>query len=188
MRFLIIVLLLSGCATTYESGLGSNSGGYFEQRISDNNYLVSFRGNKFTTDEKAHFYALLRALEIGLELDYKYMLIQSADSRPEITQSTVNLPTYTTTTGNVAGETFYANTMSSTPTNFTSRKPRYFLNVSFFTEMPEGKFLKDKLFEIQPDLVNLKIKIDDVKSKESTWHLKPGKSKNPAIPNVLRNR
>ena len=136
----------------------------------------------------AHFYALLRALEIGLELDYKYMLIQSADSRPEITQSTLNLPTYTTTTGNVAGETFYANTMSSTPTNFTSRKPRYFLNVSFFTEMPEGKFLKDKLFEIQPDLVNLKIKIDDVKTKESTWHLKPGKSKNPAIPNVLRNR
>ena len=58
MRFLIIVLLLSGCATTFESGLGSNSGGYFEQRISDNNYLVSFRGNKFTTDEKAHFYAL----------------------------------------------------------------------------------------------------------------------------------
>ena len=74
--------------------MGSNSGGYFEQRISDNNYLVSFRGNKFTSDEKAHSYALLKALEIGLELDYKYLLIQGAGSRPEITQSTVNLPTY----------------------------------------------------------------------------------------------
>ena len=116
------------------------------------------------------------------------MLIQSADSRPEITQSTVNLPTYTTTTGNVAGEVFYANTMSSTPTNFTSRKPRYFLNVSFFTEMPEGRFLKDKLFEIQPALVNLNNKIDDVIIKESTGNLKPGKSRNPGFPTHVRNR
>ena len=61
---LLLPLCLFGCATGYQSGLGSATGGYYEERLAENNYLVRFSGNGFTDDETAFDFAFLRALRL----------------------------------------------------------------------------------------------------------------------------
>lgn len=74
------VLLMTSCSTGYQS---SNSwklnGGYSETQLSEDVYKVSFRGNGYTSLEKASDFALMRAAEIGLEKGYTHFAIINAD-------------------------------------------------------------------------------------------------------------
>jgi hypothetical protein len=182
MKYFIILIniFLIGCATTYQSGSGSSTGGYFEERIAEDNYLVYFKGNGYTTDKQAYEYALLRALEIGSELDYKYMFIQSSDSRAKNTTTNINLPTYSTTTGSVGGNNIYASTITNTPTAINVRKPRYYLNVFYFYVLPQGKFLKNTLLEIKSELNKLRLNIEEDENNQGG--LKKIKTRSPGLP------
>ena len=90
---LILSLVLIGCESNYEEE-GSHAGelyeedypagGYSHVRLSDNGYMVTFRGNGYTSSDMARDYALLRVAEICLEstkpffeiLEYKLIYLE----------------------------------------------------------------------------------------------------------------
>ena len=73
---LSIVLLLGGCATTYQpQGL---SGGFSETQIDTNVFTVTFKGNGYTGQDKANDFTLLRSAELTLEHGFKYFVVVDA--------------------------------------------------------------------------------------------------------------
>ncbi len=106
--FCIVVfftVLLSGCATSYQP-LGY-SGGYTEQPIKENVYIVTFKGNGFTAPERVRRYAIYRAAELTKEKGYDYFLVvnQSTETKEHVThKESAETNCYQTATG-VACET-----------------------------------------------------------------------------------
>ncbi len=105
---LSLVIILSGCATPYQSK--RFSGGYTDSRIDANTVRVSFYGNGHTTRETVENDMLYRCAEVTLQDGYDYFVIVSGDTTP--TFSTYTTPgTYnqhTNTNLNVYGNTGYA--------------------------------------------------------------------------------
>jgi hypothetical protein len=66
---LAVVILLSGCATTYQPS--SLSGGFKDQHVAENVYRVSFSANGYATRETAQTYWLYRACELTLEKGFQ---------------------------------------------------------------------------------------------------------------------
>lgn len=160
MKFIVLALFLSlvGCATGYQSGLGSTSGGFYEERIAENNYIVRFNGNGFTSDEIAYDYALLRAVEIGYELGFSFMLLNGSKDTGTTTKGSMTLPQTSTTSGFVGGTSYYGTTTSYDTTTYDINKPGYDLNVLYFEDKPEGRFLSTSLFNITDSLYKLRAK------------------------------
>ena len=74
---LIFSLLLISCKTPYQkTGL---TGGYEESQLSENIYRVYFRGNGYTSMERAADFALIRAAELTIDKGYKFFAIISND-------------------------------------------------------------------------------------------------------------
>ncbi|NGX51167.1 MAG: hypothetical protein K1060chlam2_01027 [Chlamydiae bacterium] len=71
------LLVLAGCSTQYGSE-GFIGGGFSETLMAADTYIVTFKGNGFTSYEKAIKYALRRASELTLENGYKYFSINSS--------------------------------------------------------------------------------------------------------------
>lgn len=75
--------LLAGCATAYQTnGL---TGGFEEAQVNETSFRVSFRGNGFTTTNRAEELTLLRSAEICLERGYPgfVLLRERADIKNE---------------------------------------------------------------------------------------------------------
>lgn len=154
---ILSVLILLGCASSkpynyrdYKPGAGSSSGGYFDRRIKENFYEVSFKGSKKTPKLRAYEYSILRGLEIGKQLGFAYMLIESEKDSSRTK----------TTTGTVAD-----NKVSVYGTVYGSREKTYkkiiagaTLRVRFFDQKPKGRYLEDKLFPIFSSVVELRHK------------------------------
>jgi len=62
---LLGVFLIAGCATGYHSS--SLSGGYDETWYAPDTVRVVFRGNDYTSPERTHDFALLRASEVAMQ-------------------------------------------------------------------------------------------------------------------------
>ncbi len=75
MKKLICVLgalvLLAACATPYKQAKKATGNGYFDTKLQEGMYEVTFNGNENTTAAKAHNFALLRAAEVCLENGYQ---------------------------------------------------------------------------------------------------------------------
>lgn len=72
----LLLITLIGCATPYqkESGLNPTTGGYSDEKISENEYFITFRGNPKTTFEQVESMWNRRAMELcpnGYESDYQ---------------------------------------------------------------------------------------------------------------------
>ena len=70
---LSVACLLASCATPYQPD--GVSGGYADQRLSDNTALVSFRGNRFSTPESLHSYLLRRCADVTLQNGFSYFVL-----------------------------------------------------------------------------------------------------------------
>ncbi len=64
--FCILILSLSGCATSYRQSGTFMLDGYQEKTIAPDTFTVSFKGNLYTNIEKTYAYAMKRAAEITL--------------------------------------------------------------------------------------------------------------------------
>jgi hypothetical protein len=118
-------------------------GGYEQQRISENEYLVSFHGNSFTKYETVVDFALLRAAEIGEKLGYEYLSVEARGDRSRSIQ--VEGTTSSTTTGSgykVGNAVSYTANTTTTPSTYTAFKPRMEVRVRYFVTKPEGRFLE----------------------------------------------
>ncbi|HCQ9935465.1 CC0125/CC1285 family lipoprotein [Acinetobacter nosocomialis] len=114
MKFfsLIPIILLSACATSYQSnGL---TGGFEDTELSPGYFRISFRGNGVTSSERVNEFALLRASDLMLSNGCKsFQVLNGKDS---INTSYVELPRTTTTNANIYGYGNYASANATTMT------------------------------------------------------------------------
>jgi hypothetical protein len=70
---LVFMFVLVACSTPYKpNGL---MGGYSETPIQADQYLVNFRGNGYTSTEKAYRFALYRCAELTVQAGYDYFVV-----------------------------------------------------------------------------------------------------------------
>jgi len=119
-------------------------GGYYHQKLSENTYIVGFRGNGFSSLSKAQKYTYRRAAEIGSQLGYHFFTIDGMVDKS--TSGTVDLGSTTTTTGSAyrTGQYVNFNATSNTQNNSISyEKPRFEIQVTYFTHIPNnGRYLQ----------------------------------------------
>lgn len=102
--FIPLVLLLQGCATPYQpSGV---SGGFSEMALANDVYIVSFRGNGFTSSDLVNAYLLRRGAELTKEKGYKYFVVLAGNQVVDSAQ--IRTPTTINTTGH-GRSSYYGN-------------------------------------------------------------------------------
>jgi len=133
----ILIVLLSSCATTYQPS--SFSGGYSETRLGEDTFQVSFRGNGYTSPERASDFSLLRSAELTLQNGYRFFIV--VDSEKSSSLSTYTTPTTSNTTANVYGYGNYAHGNATTTTyggqTYLISKPSAVNTIVCFKEKPQ---------------------------------------------------
>lgn len=143
MKHLIIIMavILSSCATTYEGGTKS-------QQIADNIHRVSMRGNAFTDTAKANDFAILKAAEITIDNGHRYFVVTNSQDATRHTTYTAPGSSSSTTNTSLSGSTFgnyfsgYAS--SDTTTTYTPgqtynfTKPGVDMMIETFKDKPYG--------------------------------------------------
>jgi len=94
LGMLVTLILLAACATDYKQARRENGNGYFDTKLQEGMYEVSFNGNEQTTIKKANDFALLRSAEVCLENDYQSFevvkkLDDSDEAAPLVTTSAI---------------------------------------------------------------------------------------------------
>lgn len=86
--------LVAACATETPYGAASEGRGYgfSEQRIEDNRYRITFRGNSLTDRETVENYLLYRAAEKTLQSGYDFFVMVSDDTEKTTTYRTTSTP------------------------------------------------------------------------------------------------
>lgn len=75
-------LALAGCMAAYQpDGMG---GGYTDEKLDEDTYLVSFRGNGYTPEGAVLKYFLYRCAELTLAQGYAYFELYAPPSRPSV--------------------------------------------------------------------------------------------------------
>jgi hypothetical protein len=145
---LAALLTLNGCATRYHS-IGFN-GGYSEINTSQDSFVVTFKGNRYTSSEKVLQYALTRASELTVARGFKYFSVISSVDQTQGYD-------YSHTTSNMNGsmncyDSSYFNhshlsgsTFSSTEKGSIS-KPGLRLSVKCYRDEPDIDFIDAEYF------------------------------------------
>jgi hypothetical protein len=142
----LISMFFVGCSTPYQSsGL---MGGFTDTQLAPDVFRVTFRGNAYTSGERAQDLALLRAADLTLQSGHAYFAIVNESNAT--TASSFTTPGQTTTTGNVtaAGNSAYysENTTTMPGQTYTFFRPSSGMLIRCFTTKPEGIFTFDAAF------------------------------------------
>jgi len=129
MILVSVVVIFSGCATKYKS-VGF-TGGYSETQLGNNIFNVSFRGNGYSSRQRASDFTLLRSAELTLKNGFKYFIITSSEKHIDL----YSTPKSYTTNGNINGSSFNATTTQTG--GFTFRKPSTNHTIICFKEKPK---------------------------------------------------
>lgn len=83
------VAVLASCATStpYQPAGETGEYGFSEQKIEDNRFRISFRGNSLTTREQVETFLLYRAAQVTLEQGYDHFIVVKDDTERETTLS-----------------------------------------------------------------------------------------------------
>mgnify|MGYP003656593993 FL=1 len=80
---LFSTIILASACTPYQqnSGLAGfiGGGGFNEIQLSSDVYRVTFQGNKYTAEQRAKDFTLLRCAELALENGYSYFRLVNSD-------------------------------------------------------------------------------------------------------------
>jgi hypothetical protein len=89
-------LLLAACATATPYGPASQGGGYgfSDQRIEDNRYRITFRGNSTTSRETVENSLLYRAAELTVQRGFDYFLVFEQDTEARTTYRSSSYPAF----------------------------------------------------------------------------------------------
>ena len=76
MRFILlaIAITLTGCATDYQPK-GFTGNGYSTTQLSEKTFVVNFKGNSATSEERVNDFTLLRSSEIAIKHGYTYFRV-----------------------------------------------------------------------------------------------------------------
>ena len=137
---LILAVLVTACATTYQSK--GFSGGYSETQLDENIFRVTFNGNGYTSRERVADFTLLRSAELTLETGYKYFVVVDANSYSKTGVVTTPQTTTTNANVNIYGNTAYGAATSTTTggNSFLVTKPSSSNTIVMLNEKPEGTF------------------------------------------------
>lgn len=135
----IAFLILSGCGTSYKA-LGFN-GGYSEIKTTPDSFIVTFKGNEFTSHEKVMQYALKRASELTIQNGYKYFSVISSTDR---TKSYNYLKTNKNSSSSL-GANFNEQGSSSTYSG-TIMEPKLVLEIKCFEEKAGSNLIDAEYF------------------------------------------
>lgn len=132
-------------------------GGYEDMQINENTFNVSFKGNGWTSQERASDFALLRSAELTLNNGFNYFII--AGTQDNTKNASISLPSRAYSTAGVYpyGNQLYGNQITTTYPGGTINisKPAITMTIMCYKEKPkmdgviyEPKFLvksiKDK--------------------------------------------
>ncbi|GAB4184335.1 MAG: hypothetical protein Tsb0015_00100 [Simkaniaceae bacterium] len=79
------VLFFGSCATNYHAR-GFFHTGFNDIRLGSDRFLITFRGNQYTTSEDVRRYALRRASELTLQSGYRFFAIAFEKDISKITE------------------------------------------------------------------------------------------------------
>lgn len=156
------LLLMTGCATPYQSK--SLRGGYSDTALAPDVFRVVFRGNGFTSAERAQDFALLRASEVTIQRGFTCFAI--VDERSDVTAHSFTTPghAHTTESGtrfesaniylNPYGASYSgtsrmnmsATTTYTPPQTYVFYKPETGMLIKAFQSKPDGIFTFDAAF------------------------------------------
>jgi hypothetical protein len=145
------------CATKYQS-VGF-TGGFSETQLSNDIFNVSFKGNGYTSREKASDFALLRSAELTLNNGYQYFIILNSEKYIDHSSYT-SLKTYDTTyQANTYGNQTYgtAHTTSSGGDTTHYYKPSANNTIKCFKDKPN---INTVIYEVEFILKSIKTKYD----------------------------
>jgi len=157
--FLIaITVFLAGCATTYQKK--GFTGGFSETQLGENVFRVSFKGNAYTSRERASDFNLLRSAEVALENGHNFFII--VDSEQYSKTGAYTTPTTSHTTGSAYAYGNYAHGSATTKTTggkmYFFSKPRTTNTIICFKDKPEsGGLVYDAAFIIKSIKTKYKI-------------------------------
>lgn len=133
---LLSFFLFIACTSYQPTGF---TGGYSEIQLGENIFQVSFRGNGYTSSERAADFCLLRCAELAHEKGYDYFAI--IDSEKTSKNSIYTTPTNSSTSINVypSGSHIYGNAQTKTTggETYTVSKPRSTNIIICFKEKSE---------------------------------------------------
>lgn len=118
-------------------------GGYSETQLSENIFQVYFRGNGYTSQERASDFNLLRSAEVTLENGYRYFIIVESDKSSSLSTYTTPKTSYTTGNISISGNnaTGTATTYTYGGQTFLVSKPRALNTILCFKEKPEASVI-----------------------------------------------
>lgn len=115
-----LCLSLVGCATSYHR-MGF-TGGFEETRDAEDTFTVRFKGNGYTTLERATDLTMLRAAELTIKNGFQYYELIKRDVYSE--HSTFTTPGLESTTTIPVGNGFVSYSTYTPPTTYNHYKPR----------------------------------------------------------------
>jgi len=131
---LAALLTLSACATGYHSS--GFTGGFSETQLSEDVFTVTFKGNGYTSSERASDFALLRCAEVAEQHGFPFFAIVDAQAGSSL--STYTTPTTTSGSATVVGNTVYATTTTYGGQTYVISKPSAHNTIVGFKEKPTG--------------------------------------------------
>lgn len=105
---LLVLVILAGCASQplYSPAKNSQSMGYYETRLTDNRYRVTFTGGINTPLETVKNLALLRAAELTVENGFDWFEIVDRESRGDSRKSDAPKVSISVGVGNPVGRCY----------------------------------------------------------------------------------
>ncbi len=134
---ILLAVILSGCATAYQRQ--DFTGGYSETRLAENIFQISFRGNGYTSRERASDFSLLRSAEVTIENGYQYFIIVESEKYSKTDLYTTPSTSYTTGSAYSYGNYAYGSGTTTTHGGQTYRisKPRANNIILCFKDKPD---------------------------------------------------
>jgi len=141
-----LALMVAACATPYQHT--SFRGGYSETQLAPDVFRVYFRGNAYTSMERAQDFALLRAAEVAQQNGFTHFAVVDESSSTTVSTYTTEGQSHSSGSGQISGNTM---TYSGSTTYYPGQtyimfKPRTGLLIKCFTEKPEHVFTYDAGF------------------------------------------
>lgn len=93
------IFMLTGCATSYQSGAFSITGGYYEVPVNQNLTKVVFSGNGYTDNATASQYTLFRCAELANKQNKPYFYTYE-----NLFQAGLGIPSKQVSNGSIGGK------------------------------------------------------------------------------------
>jgi hypothetical protein len=141
-----LTLIMASCATPYQS-VGF-VGGYSDTALAPDVYHISFRGNGYTSSERAQDFALLHAADMTLSHGFRYFAIVNGANSTSVSSITLPGQAYTSMSVTGYGNSAYGTAVTTVdpPTSIPIFKPSSGLLIRCFAARPERGYVFDARF------------------------------------------